>query len=74
MSEVWCCKTHGTKLVVDGNNREFSTPPGSLFGFPQCMLILLGGGAGGGMPLYGLLAEGAFGNPASPCQIVKESG
>lgn len=54
---VYKCTTHGVSLRIDGNTRQFDTPPGSWRGMPQCKLLI--------MPQP---SEGKFGD----CEIVKE--
>lgn len=38
--EVYRCKTHDVRLIIDGQTRSFHNPPGSYAGIPQCQLHL----------------------------------
>lgn len=36
---VYRCRTHGITLTIEGNQRIFDTPEGSLRGLPPCRLL-----------------------------------
>lgn len=35
------CRTHGVKVTVENNQRDYQTPPGSWGGLDQCSLFTL---------------------------------
>jgi len=39
--EVYKCKSHDVRLIIDGKTWSFVNPPGSLAGQPQCQLHLV---------------------------------
>lgn len=39
--EIYRCKTHDVRLIIDGQTRSFHNPPGSYAGQPQCQLHLM---------------------------------
>lgn len=36
---IYRCTTHNISVSIEGNKRDFETPPGSLRGMPQCRLL-----------------------------------